>query len=265
MSGSRARLAAGAVIGAIAIGLFVAEKRRPLRRTTDREPHRTVRNLAIGGLSLATVALLQRPIVEPLAKRAEQKNLGLARLAPLPRWAQDVLAFLILDYTIYLWHMLTHRVPLLWRFHLVHHVDRDLDTSTALRFHMLDMAVSVPWRAGQVLLSGASPRALQLWQNFFFVSVLFHHSNLRLPPALERVLSWLLTTPRQHAVHHSEEAAHSNSNWSSGLNIWDRLHGTLRTDVPPERIRIGVPAYARPEEVTLARSLALPFTHDRDS
>jgi sterol desaturase/sphingolipid hydroxylase (fatty acid hydroxylase superfamily) len=233
--------------------------------TREAEPQRVARNLVIGGLSLATASLLQRPLIDPLAEHAERSGWGLARQVPVPAWAQEVIAFLILDYTMYLWHVLTHRSPLLWRFHLVHHVDRDLDTSTALRFHMLDMAVSVPWRAGQVVVAGASPRLLRLWQSFFFASTLFHHSNLRLAPALERALTLLLVTPGQHGIHHSDVEAHTGSNWSSGLNLWDRLHGTLRTDVPPERIRIGVPAYAKPEEVTLARSLALPFTHDRDS
>src|SRR5215208_1822575 len=103
-----------------------------------------------------------------------------------------------MDYTLYLWHMLTHRVPALWRFHQVHHCDLDMDASTALRFHFAEMAISVPYRAAQVAVLGVAPRPLSIWQTFLFVSILFHHSNLRLPLWLERRLSWMIVTPRMH-------------------------------------------------------------------
>jgi sterol desaturase/sphingolipid hydroxylase (fatty acid hydroxylase superfamily) len=252
------------MIGA-AVVLFAAEKRRPLRRRTQQEPARTLRNLAMGATSLGVVRVLQSPVVQPLAVRAAERRLGLAQQLPAPAWVRDAAAFLLLDYTIYVWHVLTHRVPFLWRFHVVHHADMDLDTTTALRFHAADMTLSIPWRAAQVRLCGASPRALQLWQTFFFVSVLFHHSNLRLPLRLERILVRLLTTPRLHGIHHSVVRRETDSNWSSGLSIWDSLHRTLRTDIPQDAVTIGLPAYRDPRELTLARSLALPFVAQRDA
>jgi sterol desaturase/sphingolipid hydroxylase (fatty acid hydroxylase superfamily) len=252
------------MVGA-ALVLFVCEKRRPLRRATQQEPARTLRNLAMGAMSLAVVTLLQSPIVKPLAARVEKRRLGLAQRLPGPAWLRDAAAFLLLDYTIYVWHVLTHEVPFLWRFHLVHHVDMDLDTTTALRFHAIDMALSIPWRAAQVRVCGSSPRALQLWQTFFFVSVLFHHSNLRLPLALERALVHVLTTPRLHGIHHSIVREETNSNWSSGLSFWDWLHGTLRVDVPQDAITIGVPGYREPSGIALGPSLALPFVEQREA
>ena len=252
------------MIGAAAV-LFVWEKRRPLRRATQPEPARTLRNVAMGAMSLAVVGFLQSPLVKPLAARVDERRLGLAQRLSGPAWLRDAAAFLLLDYTIYVWHVLTHRVPFLWRFHLVHHLDRDLDTTTALRFHTADMALSIPWRAAQVRVCGSSPRALELWQTFFFVSVLFHHSNLRLPLALERLLVRVLTTPRLHGIHHSTVREETDSNWSSGLSIWDRLHGTMRTDVPQDAIAIGVPGYRDPAELALGASLALPFVEQRDA
>jgi sterol desaturase/sphingolipid hydroxylase (fatty acid hydroxylase superfamily) len=252
------------MVGAAAV-LFILEKRRPLRRRTQNEPARTLRNLAMGALSLAVVALVQSPIVKPLAARVASRRLGVAQHLPGPPWLRDAVAFLLLDYTIYIWHVLTHEVPFLWRFHVVHHVDMDLDTTTALRFHAVDMALSIPWRAAQVRLCGASPRALQIWQAFFFVSVLFHHSNLRLPLTLERALVRVLTTPRLHGIQHSIVREETNSNWSSGLSVWDWLHGTLRVDVPQDAITIGVPGYRRPSEVALGASLALPFVDQREA
>ena len=170
-----------------------------------------------------------------------------------------------MDYTIYLWHFATHRVPFLWRFHLVHHVDLDLDTTTALRFHAADMAISAPYRAAQVALIGVSPRALKIWQGWFFVSILFHHSNLALPERLERLLAHLVTTPRMHGIHHGAVEDETDSNWSSGLALWDHLHGTFRLDVAQSDITIGVPAYRDPNETGLAASIAMPFGHERDA
>lgn len=258
-------LAAGALMAGAAIVLFVAEKRRPLRRQHQEEPARSLRNMVMGAGSIAVVNLLQRPIVDPLAEKVREQRWGIAQRMVGPEWLRDAVAFLLLDYTIYVWHVLTHKVPFLWRFHLVHHVDLDMDTTTALRFHFVDMAISIPWRAGQVLVCGASPRALLFWQSFFFTSVLFHHSNLQLPWSLERRLVRVLTTPRLHGIHHSAEYDETNSNWSSGLSLWDWLHGTGRLDVPQEVIAIGVPACRDPDELTIGPSLKLPFKHQRDA
>lgn len=199
-------------------------------------------------------------MVIPLARRVGREGLGLLPALRLPGFLRLPIAVALMDYTLYLWHYLTHRVPALWRFHVVHHADLDLDASTALRFHFGEIAVSALWRAAQVRVLGVSPRALSIWQTFLFVSVLFHHSNLRLSPGAERRLSRLIVTPRVHGVHHSAVRAETDSNWSSGLSIWDRLHGTLGPDVPQGEITIGVPAYRAPRQVTLARLLLMPFT-----
>ena len=105
---------------------------------------------------------------------------------------------IMMDYTLYCWHVLIHRVPALWRFHAVHHVDLDMDASTALRFHFGEMAMSVPYRAAQVAMIGVSPRALSIWQALLFLSVMFHHSNVRLPRSFERWLVRFIVTPRMH-------------------------------------------------------------------
>jgi sterol desaturase/sphingolipid hydroxylase (fatty acid hydroxylase superfamily) len=248
---------------AAALGLFVAEKRWPLRPSSQAEPHRTARNLVMGAASLAVVALLQRPVVEPLSRRVAERRWGLAQRLPLPAWARDAAAFLLLDYTIYAWHVLTHKNRFLWRFHLVHHLDLDMDTTTALRFHFGDMALSAPWRAAQVLACGASPRALRIWQSFFFISVLFHHANLKLPPRADRWLSRLVTTPRLHETHHAATPEETGSNFSSGLSLWDRLHRTLRISDRPRPPQLGLPAYRAGAEMDLRAQLRLPFVRQR--
>ena len=248
-----------------AAAILVAERRSPLRQRTQAEPSRIVRNLALGTLSMAVVAAVEGPVVHPLARWAETRRRGLAQRIPAPAWLRDAAAVLAMDYTVYLWHILTHKVPVLWRLHLVHHVDLDMDATTALRFHAVDMLVSVPYRAAQVALLGTSPRALRFWQSFFFLSVLFHHSNLRLPPRLERRLSRVFTTPRMHGIHHSTVRGETNSNWSSGLSLWDHLHRTFRLDVPDRQVQVGVPAYRDSSAIRLRPSLAMPFLRQRDA
>jgi sterol desaturase/sphingolipid hydroxylase (fatty acid hydroxylase superfamily) len=221
------------------------------------------RNLVFAGLAAATVNLLERPIVEPLAGLVERRRLGILHAWRLPRPLHVILAIVLLDYTLYVWHVLVHRVPWLWRFHLVHHVDLDLDASTALRFHFGELAVSIPWRAAQIVAIGVTPDALILWQNALLVSILFHHSNVELPLGLERAVSRVFVTPRLHGIHHSIVPDETNSNWSSGLTVWDWLHGTLRLNVPQREIAIGVAAYRTLEDVTLKESLELPFVPQR--
>jgi sterol desaturase/sphingolipid hydroxylase (fatty acid hydroxylase superfamily) len=259
----RARRLAGPALAAGAlIALLAAERLRPLRAPTQPARRRMLRNAALGAMSMAVVSVLQRPLVEPLARRAQARRLGLAQRLPLPAPLRDAAAFLLLDYGMYVWHVATHRVPLLWRFHLVHHVDRDLDASTALRFHLVDMAISIPWRMAQVRIAGASPRALALWQSFFFASVLFHHSNLRLGARAERLLGRWIMTPRLHGIHHDEAPERHEANWSSGLVLWDRLHGT-RVEAAPGGVTIGLARYRAPADRTIEAALRLPFAAPR--
>ncbi len=250
------------VAGALAI--LVAERRRPLRRRTQAAPRRELTNLVLGIAASLTISLAETPVVEPLARRAASRRHGLVQRLPLPDWARDVVGVVLMDYTFYVWHVLTHKVPALWRLHLVHHVDLDMDASTALRFHAVDMVVSAPWRFAQVAVIGLSPRGVRLWRAFFFLSILFHHSNIRLPERWERRLARVLTTPRMHGIHHSAVEDQTNSNWSSGLSWWDHLHRTFRLDVDQADIAIGVPAYREPAEVALRPALALPFRRQRD-
>jgi sterol desaturase/sphingolipid hydroxylase (fatty acid hydroxylase superfamily) len=249
----------GAIVGVAVIAIAWRETRRPLRRRLERRLVHTVRNAAVGAAGAAAVHLVETPIIVPFAYLIEGRGIGLLHNVPLPRWLTVVVACVLMDYTLYVWHVLVHKHPWLWRFHVVHHADLDLDASTAVRFHFGELIISIPWRLAQIALIGTSPRALVIWQTATLVSILFHHSNARLPEGLERALSRVLVTPRMHGIHHSVMNDEVNSNWSSGLAVWDRLHGTFRLDVPQDAITIGVPEYRQPREVTLGRMLALPF------
>ena len=251
-------------IAGLFVALAVLETARPLRASVEPRPRRVARNLGIAGLGLAALTVLQAPLLVPVAEWARGHRIGILNWTSLPAAVETVAAVLLLDYTLWHWHWLNHRVPFLWRFHLVHHVDLDLDSSTALRFHFGEMMLSVPYRLAQVVVIGASPSAVTVWQVLLVASILFHHSNVRLPARLERVLVRLLVTPRMHGIHHSDYENETNSNWSSLLSAWDWLHGTLLLSVPQREVAIGVPGYGDPRQVTLGRSLALPFRKQRE-
>jgi sterol desaturase/sphingolipid hydroxylase (fatty acid hydroxylase superfamily) len=250
----------GPLLGAGAFLLLAwLERRRPLRRNVEPKLRREARNVAVAALGAPVVLLAETPVVMPLAALAEKRRWGLLQRSGLPYWLELPAALLLMDYTFYLWHILLHRVPFLWRFHLVHHTDLDLDASTALRFHAGELLVSIPWRAAQVLAIGMTPRTFAAWQAAFLLCILFHHSEVRLPLAWERRMVRVFVTPRMHGIHHSVVERETNSNWSSGLTVWDWLHGTLRLDVPDD-VTIGVPEYRDPDSVTLGRIMRMPLT-----
>ena len=259
----------GRWFGALALGVFGAlvwaEHRRRLREAADdeREIDRVARNLAVAGATAVAVQIAERPLVAPLARAVTRRRLGLAYWVQdrfgLSDGVRDALAVVLIDYTLYAWHVLSHRVPLLYRFHRVHHSDLELDTSTALRFHFGEFVLGAPYRAAQIAVIGVSPRALSTWQRLTSLSVMFHHSNVRLPFGVERWLRRFVMTPRLHGIHHSVVQAEQDSNWSSGLTVWDRLHGTYRADVPQDAIEIGIASHREPEALTLPKILAMPF------
>lgn len=258
-------------IGAIlTVGTFAAlvilERRRPLR-STQAEPKlaRNVRNLFVASAALVITQVVERPFAMRLARRVERRHQGLLKQLKLPLSIETVFAVLLLDYTLYAWHYLTHRVPVLWRIHLVHHVDLDMDASTGIRFHAAELLISVLFRIAQIRIIGVSPLAFTAWQTLLLPSVLFHHSNVELPVAWERKLSRLIVTPRLHETHHSTRREETDSNWSSGLTVWDWLHGTLRRDATQDTTVIGVPAFRTPDDVTLGKIAALPFVEQPDS
>lgn len=250
----------------IAVGLLIlVEKKSPLRKDVEEKSVRRKTNLLIAGTASAAMILVEKPVINKLTRFAEEKRIGLLKLLRLPRALETTLAVLLLDYTLYLWHVSTHRVPFLWRFHLVHHVDLDLDSSTAYRFHFGEILISVIWRAMQILLIGASPEAVKLWQTIMLPAVLFHHSNIKLPDDFDEKLSRIIITPKLHGIHHSAVQAETDSNWSTIFSIWDRLHGTWKTDVEQDEITIGVPAFQNPQDIELEKLIKLPFIKQRPS
>lgn len=254
----------GLVTVAAAALFFVAERWAPLREQRVPWLRELTINLAISALAFGTSVALVQPAILRALRWASAGELGLVHLVGMPPLARGFLVFLLLDLTFYYWHRLNHQWPGLWRFHNVHHCDPDLGVSTSFRFHFGEVALSAVFRVVQITVIGASLPAYAAYEAAFQLNTLFHHSNVRLPIRLERGINRFLVTPRMHGIHHSQVWEETSSNFSVVLPWWDRLHRTLRLNVPQGRIVIGVPGYSEPEDNRTGSLLAMPFRRQRD-
>ena len=252
------------LLACLFLALLLLQWRFPLRRQHFSALHRLVRNfvLSIPGFAIVRLAMLPIPIAVGLW--AQDRGIGLLNWLPLPAWTAVIATFLLMDYAYWWWHWVLHMVPFLWIFHNVHHTDLDLDVSTAARFHFGEMLFSIGFLSLAVIVFGIAPLMLVVFFITLEVATMFHHSNWRLPIKVERVLNLVLVTPRMHGIHHSIVQRETNSNWGTIFCWWDKLHGTLRRDIPQDEITIGVPAYRDENELSVGRLWLLPFQRQRD-
>jgi sterol desaturase/sphingolipid hydroxylase (fatty acid hydroxylase superfamily) len=244
--------------------LILLEQAVPLRRRSRSILMRLVVNIAMSALAFAVAAMVVRPTALGVLNWSAEKPFGLAYLFNLPPAIKFMASFLWMDLTFYWWHVANHRVPFLWRFHNVHHIDPDLDVSTGFRFHFGEVAMSAAFRAIQVAAIGISAPAFATYEAVFQANTLFHHSNLRLPIRVERFLNKFLVTPRMHGIHHSQRRGETDSNYGVVFPWWDRLHRTLGLNVPQSEIKIGVPGYSRSEDNRFFNALLMPFRKQRE-
>lgn len=254
--------------GVLAFGfvfLFALESRYGLRCRVQSRWQRIRINALVALPALAALRLAFIPAMVALAVYNQAHwRWGVSYLVQLHPLAKGVAGFLLLDYSMYLWHILMHRTPLLWRFHNVHHTDLDMDLTTALRFHFGEMIFSIGFRGLFVLFSGASPLTVILYELASELAINFHHSNWKLPIGFERVLNKVVVTPRMHGIHHSIVRGETDSNYATVFSWWDRLHHTLNLQVAQQDLQIGVPAYRDPAELTAWQLLLMPFRKTRD-
>src|SRR6056297_1584162 len=251
------------VVAVVYLTMFLLERRFPLRKARRSVWPRVLVNAFITGLVLATAAITVRPAVEHLLALSREHPFGVLSLLKLPMAIEFGIAFLLFDWSFYWWHRVNHQFPLLWRFHNVHHVDPDLDVTTAFRFHAVEIGYSSAFRATQVLLIGPAAWMYFFYELVFQVATVFHHSNVKLPVRIERAVNRVFVTPRMHGVHHSHFHQETDSNYATVLSWWDRLHRSLRLNVPQQAIIIGVPAYSRPADNRPGKLLRMPFVQQR--
>lgn len=244
--------------------LFAAiEALVPRRERTQSRGTRWVTNWAITILDTVTLRLLA--LVLPLlavgaAVDAGQNGWGLFNQFDLPLWLMVVVTVLIFDFAIWAQHLITHKIPILWRFHRVHHSDRDIDVTTAIRFHPVEIAFSMLLKIGLVYLLGPPALGIILFEIILNGTAMFNHANIKLPLWLDAIVRQVLVTPDMHRVHHSDIRGEHDSNYGFALSIWDRMFGTYTAQ--PEKghdnMTIGL-QWQDDSPSKLGWSLALPF------
>ncbi|MBA3446748.1 MAG: sterol desaturase family protein [Pseudaminobacter sp.] len=218
-------------------------------------------NLSMIILSSLVLRLLFPAAAVGTALWAEANGWGLLRLSGLNGVAAGVLAFVILDFSVWLEHVASHKIPLLWRIHRMHHADPGFDVTTGLRFHPFEIVLSMLWKAAVIVAIGAPVISVLVFEIVLNATSMFSHSNVRVGLGLDRMLRRLIVTPDMHRVHHSTDRAETDSNYGFNLAVWDRLFGTYIAQ--PARghdaMAIGLESYRHGEPARLGWSLALPF------
>ena len=247
------------ILAMLFIFLFLIENRFKLRNRVQNKKKRTIINNLVAIPSFVLLRFLLLPVMVWLALQNETLHIGLNYLYKLPVWLEASISFLIIDFTNYLWHILNHKLPVLWRFHIVHHTDPDLDVTTAIRFHYGELIGSVFFRGAFVFLCGAGPMLVLIYEIAFEAATQFHHSNLKLPVKVERIINTIFVTPRMHGIHHSIVKNETDSNFAVIFSFWDRICKTIQLQVEQSAIITGVPSYRNAQELTAGFLLALPF------
>ena len=260
---------AGLMRFAVFAGLFVLlvllEQLFPRRSRTQPRRQRWVTNGALIVIDTLALRLILPVAALGMAGIAEARGWGLFNMIDWPEWLEIILCVVILDMAIYWQHVATHRVPLLWRLHKVHHVDRDLDATSGFRFHPLEIVGSMIFKIALVALLGPAIVAVFIFELLLNAGSMFSHANLRLPLRLDQALRLALVTPDMHRIHHSTREHETNTNYGFSTSAWDRLFGTYRDDPQDghERMTIGLDEYQDERPARLLPSLAIPFARSR--
>ena len=196
-----------------------------------------------------------------------EHNWGLLNYVQLPSFAAAAISIVVLDFVIYFQHVLMHAIPALWRLHRVHHADLDYDFTTGVRFHPLEIIVSMLIKFVAILILGPPVAAVVIFEIILNASSMFNHGNIKLPAALDRILRLLIVTPDMHRIHHSVEKDESNRNFGFNLSLWDRFFGTYRRQprAGHEEMVVGIQNYRELRDVTSIHGLLLlPFRNKPD-
>ena len=225
----------------------------------ERRARHDLANILLGVGNAAIVAFVFAAATLVVTEGARERSFGLLHLFQAPTAVRVGLAILLFDAWQYLWHRLNHRLPLLWRFHSVHHADPEVDASTALRFHTGEIVLSATARLAVLPILGLTVGQLFIYETILLPIILFHHSNVRVPVTLDRSLRWLIVTPWMHWVHHSDYQPETDSNYASVFSFWDRIFGSFRLRADPGELSLGLEEMERSEWGTLRGMLAMPF------
>jgi len=255
------RLAAFAGVFAVMAVWEILTPRRPQAIARN---WRWPNNLGVVAVDVVLVRILSPVTAVGLALVAEAHGFGLFHVIGLPTWASIIVSVILLDLAIYLQHVLFHAVPALWRLHRMHHADLELDVTTGLRFHPVEILLSLAIKLAVVAAFGTPAVAMLIFEVLLNATSMFNHSNVRVPQEIDRVLRWFVVTPDMHRVHHSILRRETNSNFGFNLPWWDRLLGTYRAQPAAghDAMTIGIEQFRDSRELGLDRMLLQPFRGD---
>ncbi|MCQ8116079.1 sterol desaturase family protein [Methylomonas rosea] len=251
------------------LGIFVLmaawEGFRPKRQLSVERRRRWPVNLGLAVLNVGVMRLSIGAAAWLAANWAAEQHIGLFNVMPVPRWLSIALSLLLLDLAIYAQHIAAHRWRWFWRLHQVHHSDMDFDTTTAVRFHPLEIMLSMLYKVALVVLLGADPVGVIAFEVILNGCALFNHGNVGLSPVVERGLRYLIVTPDMHRIHHSAFQPETDSNYGFSLSCWDRL---FKTYCPQAReaqatMTIGLSEFRESAELGFVGLLVLPFRRPR--
>ena len=246
-------------LGGLLFFLFL-EYLGPYRDPTVAKAKRVMTNISLALINSAILTILFAAGTNNEAMYVTEHRSGLLNMVELPLWANVALTVLFMDFSIYVWHMLNHKVPLFWRFHRVHHSDINMDVSTASRFHIGELSISAIIKLGLIYFLGSDVSGVIIFESLLVLTAQFQHSSLRVPKSFENVFWTLFVPPSMHRIHHSVKVFERDTNYGTILSVWDRLLGTLVRDVSQETIVIGVGPYREPDKLGLPTLLLMPFT-----
>jgi len=229
-------------------------------RTQDRTA-RWGSNLALVIIDSLVVRLLFPIIAVGAAAFAFTKGWGVLNLIDLPAWVGFIMALILLDLSVYIQHVAFHKIPVLWSVHKVHHADRDIDATTGVRFHPIEIVISMIYKIAVVILLGPSVLAVIIFEIILNASAMFNHANVRLPKTFDRILRVFFVTPDMHRIHHSVHPAETDSNYGFNLSLWDHVFKTYREKPKDGHIgmKIGLSEYQSNSPSSLVWLLILPF------
>ena len=248
----------------VLIALAFWERAAPRRAQSLGRLTRWSSNLCISVLNTALVRVLLPTTAVGLALVCEAKGWGLLQVYNVPRWLAVVLGFIVMDLAIYLQHIMFHAAPALWRLHRMHHADQEFDVTTGVRFHPVEVLLSMVLKFAVIVSVGTPALTVLLFEIMLNATSMFSHSNVAMPLWLDRVLRWILVTPDMHRVHHSIVVRETNSNFGFNLPWWDRLFGTYRPqpEAGHEGMTLGVKQFRDASEQRLDRMLTQPLRED---
>ena len=239
----------------------------PQRPPIMNKPRRWFANIAITLLNTLLVRILFPTGAVGLAFAITGKGWGMLNLMDLPGWIGIIVAVVALDLIIYIQHVVFHALPILWRFHMVHHADLDIDVTTGNRFHPIEILLSMVIKIASVALIGASPLSVLIFEVLLNATSMFNHSNVSMPKYIDRILRLIIVTPDMHRIHHSVIRHETNSNFGFNIPWWDRIFGTYRHD-PAEGhkgMTIGLNQFQNPDKHTLVWMLTLPLAGETEN